>query len=301
MYVFGFGYLGAAIARSLAQFVMTVSMIIVLIYNGYLYFFIPHSVSTIWNKKGIYQYISLAIPGIFQTAFEWIIEEMAVILSGYVIQPQIALSSVVILCNVFNVMIVSFSVAVCNGTNLRVAKYIGYGSIYDAKRSAKVGICLGFVIIFITSLIFVLGRNVIPKIFTNDRETIDLTSEMIIFLMVLSFGCILLQTVGGIYRGLGQQKIAAIIVCVSYWIISLPIAFVLLFVYGFKDDLFYGVAIIVGELTLGNILSAIGTVVYLLCFVDWNKAVDQSSMRVKSTMRDYHSTKVFDGKITELP
>merc|ERR1712129_541472 len=77
-------------------------------------------------------------------------------------------------------------------------------------------------------------------------------------------------------------------------LIALPIAFVLLFVYGFRDNLFYGVAIIVGELTTGNILSAIGTICYLLWRVDWNAAVEQSRCRGRSTMKDYHSTKVYD-------
>ena len=238
--------------------------------------------------------IDLYLTGLFQNAFEWIIEEVAVILGGYVINPQIALSTCVILSNLFYVVILSFSIGVCNGTNLRVAKYIGYGSIYDAKRAAKVGLFIGFVITLINSFIFTMGRNIIPHIFTTDPEVIELTSQMIMFLIVLSFGCIILQTIGGIYRGLGEQIIAAIIVFVSYWIISFPICFVLLFGYQLRESLYYGVLIIIGNLTFGNLLSAIGTVVYLLCFIDWNKAVKQSDIRVKNTMREYDSTKVYD-------
>ena len=232
--------------------------------------------------------------GLFQNAFEWIIEEVAVILAGYVINPTVALSTCVILSNLFYVIILSFSIGVCNGTNLRVAKYIGYGSIYDAKRAAKVGLLIGFVIILINSILFTVGRDIIPTFFTTDDAVVELTSQMIMFLIVLSFGCITLQTVGGIYRGLGQQIIAAIIVFVSYWIISFPICFVLLFGCEWRQNLFDGVLLIIGNLTFGNILSAIGTVVYLLFFIDWRKAVKQSNVRVKNTMREYDSTKTCD-------
>eukprot|EP01084_Bolivina_argentea_P263261 445503_1 len=294
MYHFECGYYGAAIARCLTTFFFSIAMLIVLLYNSYAYLFIPHNLGIVLTKKGIYEYISLATPGLFQNAFEWIIEELAVILSGYVIQPQIAMSSSVILSNLFNIIVLPVAIGVCNGTNLRVAKYIGFGNVYDAKRAAKVGISIGIIVIFINSAVFILGRNVIPILFTNNIDTIELTSQMMLYLIMLSFGTILLQTVGGIYRGLGQQKIAAIIVFVSYWCIALPIAFILLFGLKLRDDLYYGVTIIIGNLTLGNCLSAIGTIMYLICCIDWKKAVDQSSIRVEYTLKEYSSTNKYD-------
>ena len=64
MYNMDCGYYGAAIARSLTQFLMTIAMLLCLIFHGYGYLFIPHKLSIIWTNKGIKEYIYLALPGI---------------------------------------------------------------------------------------------------------------------------------------------------------------------------------------------------------------------------------------------
>lgn len=63
MYTMQCGYYGAAIARSLTQLIMVIAMIACLVFSGYGYLFIPHRIFTIWTRKGIKQYIYLALPG----------------------------------------------------------------------------------------------------------------------------------------------------------------------------------------------------------------------------------------------
>merc|ERR1712228_807183 len=78
------GYYGAAIAQCISMAIFVISQLYLLIHRGYGYLFVCLPFSTIFKSKGIYQYLALAIPGLFQNAFEWIIEEAAVILAGYV-------------------------------------------------------------------------------------------------------------------------------------------------------------------------------------------------------------------------
>ena len=101
---------------------------------------------------------------------------------------------------------------------------------------------------------------------------------------------IALRTIGGIYRGLGFQKIAAIFVFISYWIISLPAAIILLFVYSYRNYLYFGVGIIWGGLAFGNVFAAICCVIYLIFVIKWDKAVKQSMSRINDTIKEYKST-----------
>ena len=119
MFYLDCGYYGAAIAQNLVMLIFLVAQIVLVIRKGYGFVFEPSPSSVVWTRKGIYHYLALAIPGLFQNAFEWIIEEVAVILAGYVAQPTIALSTTVILSNLF-LVVISFSVAICNATNIRV-------------------------------------------------------------------------------------------------------------------------------------------------------------------------------------
>ena len=252
--------------------------------------FKPHSLSIVWTKKGMMNYINLAIPGLFQNAFQWIIEEVAVLMSGYITQPTIAISVTVILSNIY-LVVLPFPVGTCNAVNMRVGKYIGMGNVYYAKRSAKVGVALAIILLIIWTVIFIFGKDAIPRIYTNNKETIELTSNMMFIMVSYAMGCFICQTVGGIYRGLGLQKIAAIFAFVSYWMISWPISMVLIFAVGFRNDLTLGVGTIWLQLAVGNLLAGAGMILYMICFVDWNKAVINAESRIKHTMREYQSTK----------
>ena len=292
MYYLECGYYGAAIGQNCARVVFCAAAIIMLIRKGYGYVFVPLPLGTICTGRGIYEYLALAIPGLFQNAFEWIIEEVAIILAGYVVNPTIALSTTVILNSLF-LIVIAFSIGNCNATNIRVGKYIGKRNITDAKRAAGVGVMIAVLIMTMIALLFVFGRRLLPGIYTNNKETIELTSKMMGILVAYSCGCIILQTVGGIYRGLGIQKVAATFVFVSYWIISLPTSIILLFHFDYKNYLEIGVAIIWGSLAFGNILGCIAEIIYLLFWANWRKAVDKSESRIKHTMREYQSTKNF--------
>ena len=292
MFVFDFGYVGAVIAQDVAMAIFCVAQFLLLVYKGYGYMFIPKPLSIVCTKKGIMQYINLALPGLAQSSFQWIIEEMAVLLAGWVAQPEIALSTSVILVNVF-LVVIPFPIGVCNATNIRIGKYIGNGDVLKAKRSAKVGMMVALILLTMWCLTLVLGREAIPRIYTDNEETITLTSKIMLIMTVYASGCFIMMCVGGIYRGLGFQKVAAIVTFIGYWVIAWPICMILLFAVGFANDLTYGVATIWCGLSLGNVLSSIGTIFHLLMFVNWNEAVKQSQGRVKKTMKDYHSTKTF--------
>ena len=87
---------------------------VIVVRAGYGFVFKPLPLSQVLTWKGVSQYISLAIPGLFQNAFEWIIQEVAVILAGYVTNSTIALSATVILANLmYLVMAFMAGIAVC--------------------------------------------------------------------------------------------------------------------------------------------------------------------------------------------
>jgi len=209
MFVCDFGYIGAAMAQNVAMAVFCLTQFALLVYKGYGYMFEPKPLSIVCTKKGITQYIALALPGLAQSSFQWIIEEMAVLLAGYVAQPTIALSTSVILANIF-LVVIPFPIGVCNATNIRIGKYIGNGDVFKAKRAAKVGMMVAMSLLTMWCLILVLGRHEIPRIYTDNAETIGLTSDMLLIMTLYASCCFVMMCVGGIYRGLGFQKIAAI-------------------------------------------------------------------------------------------
>ena len=288
MFFLDLGYIGAAIAQNLVMLLFIGSMAAMIVRKGYGFVFVPLELSHIFTARGIRHYLALAIPGLFQNAFEWIIEEVAVILAGYVAQPTIALSTTVILSNLF-LVVISFSVGICNATNIRVGKYIGCGNIRDAKRAALAGTGIAVLIMALIGSAFYGGRHLLPRIYTRNGDVVELTAHVMGIMVAYCCGCIILQTVGGIYRGMGIQKVAAVFVFGAYWVLSLPLSIILLFVCDLRRDLHLGVAIIWGSLGLGNIIGCVLEVVYLLGWADWKSAVGSSERRIKHTLREYQS------------
>ena len=82
------------------------------------------------------------------------------------------------------------------------------------------------------ALFFITLRHIIPTMFTTNAEVIAIASDLLIFasLYQLSDG---LQNVSvGILRGLQDVKIIMPIAFISYWLLNLPIGYLLAFTLG---------------------------------------------------------------------
>ena len=202
--------------------------VIYLIYLGYGYIFIPRSFAVVCNKRGIKEYLRLTLPGLFQGSLEWWIFEIALIFSGFVKNPDIVIASTTVIANI-NLLCLSLALGASNAISIRVGKYIGYGSIYYAQRASLIGFLIGFIACFIVGVFAFFLRHEIPKFWIYDKSTIELASKLIIFFVFLQLSASIVQSFVGIYRSLGIQRLAAVFVIVSYYIVALPLAGILLF------------------------------------------------------------------------
>ena len=84
---------------------------------------------------------------------------------------------------------------------------------------------------FFSGLIFILFRNFLPTLYINDKTVISIASSLLVIaaLFQLSDG---IQAVGiGILRGLTDVKIPTFITFIAYWIVGLPVGYLLGFVF----------------------------------------------------------------------
>jgi MATE family multidrug resistance protein len=84
---------------------------------------------------------------------------------------------------------------------------------------------------FLFGITFLIFRKELPLIYINEPQVVSIASTLIIIaaLFQISDG---LQAVGlGILRSLKDVKIPMIISFVSYWIIALPLSYILAFVF----------------------------------------------------------------------
>jgi MATE family multidrug resistance protein len=124
-------------------------------------------------------------------------------------------------------------------------------NITETRRAGFTASLLGASIMFFSGLIFILFRNYLPTLYVSDEVVISYASSLLIIaaLFQLSDG---VQAVGiGILRGLTDVKIPTAITFIAYWIVGLPVGYLL----GFTLELgVQGVWMVAFGLTTSSIL-----------------------------------------------
>ena len=277
-------YLGAAITMNCTILAMLIASVALLWYKGYGHIFKPISIRQVLDPRKVWQYLKLTIPGVVLTCMSWWIGEFITILSGVVYDPYIAISSTVICYSLFEILL-EFSVGLGNAVNIRIGKFIGCGSIFQAKRSGKVAVFLGFIWAVIVVMLLLLLKDFIPRIYTNDERIVSMTSDLMYFLAVICVCFLFFKILSSIYQGLGQPFIVAVITFIAQ-IIGLILTFVFLWGLDCKKYVDLGLYSIWSCATFGYLLAVL-TILWMLgrkYETIWIRAVNESNQRSQKTL-----------------
>jgi MATE family multidrug resistance protein len=134
---------------------------------------------------------------------------------------------------------------------IRVGNEYGKKDYAELKKAGSIGLLLGVSIMSFFGLVFIVLRNHLPLLYLSDNNVVPVASSLLI---IAAFFQIFdgTQVVGlGILRGMVDVKIPMFMAFIAYWIISIPVAYVL----GFK--LGYGVEGVWVGLSIGLITAAL--------------------------------------------
>lgn len=226
---FGFpqlGLAGAAWATFLSRvFMVIVIMIYVMRNQNFKQYDVTFHFRGI-NIPVIKKLLGLGLPSGFQYFFEVGAFTFAVIMIGWIGANELAAHQIAI-----NLASISFMavLGISQATSIRVGNAMGEQNILKVRKAGFTAIGLGAAIMSLAGIFFILLNNFLPTLYIHDKAVISIASRLIIIaaLFQLSDGT---QAVGiGVLRGLTDVKGPTIITFVSYWIISLPIAYLLAF------------------------------------------------------------------------
>ena len=186
-----------------------------------------------FNFPVIKKLLSLGLPSGFQYFFEVGAFSFAVIMIGWIGANELAAHQIAI-----NLASISFMavLGISQAASIRVGNAMGEQNIANVRKAGFTGIILGASIMSLAGLTFILLNNYLPTLYINDEAVISIASRLIIIaaLFQLSDGT---QAVGiGVLRGLTDVKGPTLITFVAYWVISLPIAYLLAFKFNLGVD-----------------------------------------------------------------
>lgn len=268
---FQLGYIGAPIAITVNYWLMPLGLLI------YVFFFDPQ-VLKCWPKdmkieqafQNWSKMVKLALPGVIMVEAEFLGFEIVTLMASKLGTTELASQSVV--CSIAALAYqVPFSVSIATAT--RVANYIGASLVENSKKCCRASMNIGLFIGIVNSLIIFNFRYQITGFFTNDQEVIGKVANVLPLLSIMEIIDCLNACSAGCLRGQGVQKIGSYINIFSFYVVGLPVSYILTF----KCDMNLAglwIGIIAGLISM-NILQFY--IVFINC--DWEKIVHDAERR----------------------
>jgi MATE family multidrug resistance protein len=176
------------------------------------------------NFAVIKRILSIGLPSGFQYFFEVGAFSTAVIMVGWLGTTQLAAHQIAI-----NLASISFMavLGVSAAGSIRVGNAVGKQDTSETRKAGFTAIISGALIMTFSGIIFIIFRNYLPTLYVDDKSVITIASSLLIIaaLFQLSDGT---QAVGiGILRGLTDVKIPTAITFIAYWLVGLPVGYLL--------------------------------------------------------------------------
>ncbi|XP_064640620.1 multidrug and toxin extrusion protein 1-like [Lineus longissimus] len=218
------GILGSAYAQCIGFYIQPTILIV--------YTVTTKVYRTTWNglsKEGFQgwgMFTGIAVAGLLNACFQWWAFELGTILSGLISDVQLGAQAIL-----FQVEAFTFTAPIAVGIsgNIRVGQHLGAMRTDLAKRAIYVTFCFVWCIGVVTIVLMLSLKDYIPFAFSNDPEVVNSAANVIPILALYHIFDGTCAAAGGILRGYGKQRVAAIIVFVGVYLVGLPVGIPLMF------------------------------------------------------------------------
>lgn len=115
------------------------------------------------------------------------------------------------------------------GGSIRAANAYGRSEKLLLRNIGLSTISGGLIYGLICGVLFVILRNILPLIFTNNPEVASVSSSLLVFAALFQISDAT-QSIGvGLLRGIKDVKIPTAFVAIAYWLIGIPVGYFLSF------------------------------------------------------------------------
>jgi len=227
---FGFpalGLNGAGWATLFSRVFMALALALYIYYSGAFRRFRAAFRFGNYSRKLFSRMLHLGIPAGAQFIFEVAAFDFSLVMMGWLGTTALAAHQIAINLATISYMTTSGLAA---AATIRVSHQFGKSDERGARRAGYVLMGMALAVMFVWAVVFIAGYQVLPRLYISDVSVLNVAGPIIIIagLFQLSDG---LQVVCiGALRGLQDVKIPSVLIFISYWIIGLPLGYMLAFV-----------------------------------------------------------------------
>lgn len=232
------GVSGVGYSTLIDRILMAIAMsIYVLRSQNFKKYLVAFKVSLIDKVRAI-KIIKIGMPVAMQYSFEISAFSGAAVLIGTIGAVEQAAHQIAISLAAMTYMIAS---GVASAATIKTGNNFGKKNHIDLRRSAIASYHVIIVFMSCTALIFALAHNIMPFIYTEDLNVIPIAAQLLIIagFFQLFDGT---QVVGlGVLRGLGDVNVPTFITFLAYWVVGIPVGYLLGFKFGLGvNGIWYG-------------------------------------------------------------
>jgi MATE family multidrug resistance protein len=218
------GVKGVGLSTLIDRTLMAVVMITYVLRSKHFKKYIASFKLTFIDKVRSLQIFKIGAPVALQYSFEISAFSGAAILIGTIGAIEQAAHQVAI-----NLAAVTYMMAsgIASAATIKTGNNLGKSNLLDLRRSAIASYHVIILFMSVTAIFFTFANNILPFIYTEDQAVITIAAQLLIIagFFQLFDGT---QVVGlGILRGIGDVNVPTVITFIAYWIIGIPLAYVL--------------------------------------------------------------------------
>lgn len=224
------GMMGSCWASFISRCLMAVAMFVFVYFNKdfkkYWVKFKEVKFSWTLSKK----ILGIGIPSGMQWTFEVGAFSFAVILIGWIGAKEQAAHLIALSVAAITYMVASGLGA---GVAVRVGNHLGLKDQDGVRTAGFAAFILVLSFMFVSAITFILLRNILPLFFSNDAEVIRISSSLLIIAAFFQLWDGMQVVALGALRGLKDTTWPTIITLIAYWVIGLPVSYVLAFKFNY--------------------------------------------------------------------
>jgi MATE family multidrug resistance protein len=176
------------------------------------------------KRRTLNDLLHIGIPSSLQVAFESGAFAVSAIIIGTIGAVAQAAHQIAISCASFTFMV---SMGLSQAGSIRVSNAYGRNDWSKIATIGKSSLQLGWIYGSFCALCFGIFRNQLPLIFNNNPQVVQLSSILLICAAIFQISDSTQAISAGLLRGIKDVKLPTILIAVAYWLIGLPLGYLL--------------------------------------------------------------------------
>ncbi|KAI3759428.1 hypothetical protein L6452_07237 [Arctium lappa] len=224
----GFGSSGAALSVAISYWINVVILGVYIVNSS--------TCKRTWvgfSKEGVDDlagFLDLGIPSALMVCLEYWSYEFLVLLSGILPNPKLETSMMSISLSTISLAYrIPFGFG--NAVSMRVSNELGAGEHKAAKLAVGVALSLVITEVLVVGLVLVAVHGVWANLYTDEPEVVSYMSLVMPVLALSNVMDGIQGVLSGVARGCGWQKICTLVNLGAYYLVGLPCAIALTFMY----------------------------------------------------------------------